>query len=81
MLGFSLQRNSGTIEFFHIITEENFGVTNCSTDCLQLVQNKFRVLRWECAQVDKTCAMVFDCHHTAHQNTKRITLSEITKIN
>jgi hypothetical protein len=60
---------------------ENLWVTKGAKDVLQLVHNTFRVLARQCTKVYKTSAVVLDHQHPAYQNTKRITLSELAKIN
>jgi hypothetical protein len=59
---------------------EDFRITNQTKYLLEFVGNEVRTFPWEGTQVHQSGRVILDGQHPAHQNTKGITFSQLTKV-
>jgi hypothetical protein len=60
---------------------EDFRITNQTEYLLEFVGDEVRTFPWEGTQVHQSGRVILDGQHPAHQNTKGITFSQLTKVN
>ena len=60
---------------------EDFRITNQTKYLLEFVSDEVRMFPWKGTQVHQSGRVILGGQHPAHQNTKGIMFSQLTKVN